>query len=328
MSEQTDIATYPKEEAIVREIKTGNFQQVEKLAEEWIQQLPIEKENSEEKKLAEEAFYYARFFLNRSERLSMIHRGRERANLFREYLRQLRELREENNFIPHSPFWQAMKLYIYQNIAESLSSVFSGQQAYNLDTEEQLIFAESLIEIGSLKQALDALAFFIKMHPRNARARLLYAYVYFLLGNEKEFLKQFREALFLNPDVLDKNTHRIPEGTLRKLYDFVCEQTENPRVRYRSYALLLEVQKIYSDHRILSKNEALKVQTEFFRLYDEYKKQPEREDELLPRLLHFLIWLILYFRGTKNFDKAEEFRLRMVDLDMHTWETFYKNHLE
>lgn len=308
----------------------ANFSRVVQLAEEWLQQLnPSELIQTENKTVhpAQEAYQLGRFLLHRQERMGQLPPGVERARLFMGILTEL-----ENGVIeassPQSTFLASARAYCHSQIAESLARSFAGQKSYNLNQEEILQLSFSLLEIGNIASAEEVLDFLYQLNPRNATVNFLLSYVNDHRHDSKRVKRFLREALFIRPELATELARFLPEGVFRELYSHLQSSDYPEEVRDRYYALFLEVNGIYGEHRSFLAAEFKQFEAEYTRLKMQYEQPNARKAELLPRLLHYLSWMIPALIDRKDYEKLEEHRIEMRSLDLDIWNTFQEKNLK
>ena len=313
----------PIEHELEGHITSGNYQQGFEMAQKWLESFGSDSIESAEYKKALEAFVYCKFFFDRSERIYSLGTGRERAELFIKSLEQLKNLREKHDLVAGSEFWEAIQGSIHQEIAQNLAKAMAGQKAYNLDEGLILHLVYSLIELQNYKGAKDALYFLHSMNSRSATVNLLLAFVSYQLRERNNSSSFLREALFINPDILKENLHFLPGGDFRRLWD---ELEDMPaEIKCRNFALLAEVNALYEDNKSLNSGELKKIENDHKNLYKEYHTGTSLQTHILPRLLHYLTWLIQHFRKNGDMDKADHYEVQMRELDPEIHKLYREN---
>lgn len=318
------------EEEIRHTILNGNFSRSLQICQQWLETLSVQSlhERDEEYIKVQEAFFYSRFFLHRQERIGQLPRDAERARLFLNFFKEIENLRKEKNFVANdSPIYLALSNYMHHQIAESLAKAFAGQRAYDLNQDELLQLARSLIEIHNWKAALDTLHFIGQYSRRNPELLLLLAVVHYKLEDKEKFEINFREALLVKPEILEDYIHFIPAGNFLRLWNKLQEQGYPSPLIFRSYAMLAEVNGLYSYLRQLSKHEAEKLERDFIDLHQQYQKR--KQEQLFARVLQLLVWLIIhFFRQEKEEETFDQFKAIFYQLDPHLWENFEQQVLQ
>jgi len=318
------------EEEIQANLVIGNFNRSHQLAELWLASIPLTEKDGSDYLKAKEAFVYSRFFLHRQERSAKMKLGAERARTFLQFLHEIKELRDENGFSSasfQSSYWQSVHYFIHTQIAEGLAHDFAGQKSYNLELEEVMQLATSLSEIENWKAAEEALLFVYQVNPRHALANFLLANVYFHSNIEGKFQLHLREALFLKPDLLAGYTRFLPSGVFQELWEHIDERDIADIVKYRYYALTLEINGLYKKKRKMAEDEFRRLEQNFAKIQIEYKENLAMRDEIEPRVLHYLCWIIEYCQQLRFFDKFEEYRALMIDIDLDVYTTFQEKGL-
>lgn len=313
---------------IVLNLVSANFSRAVTLSEDWLKSLSVDNRNKLIEREAEEAFILSRFLQNRHERISSLKPGADKARTFLEYLDQLQKTAEAEKFdLQRSRFYRAAETYLHGQIADSLARDFAGQQSYNLEHSEIVQLALSLIKIGKFTSASEVLQFLHRINRRNAEVNFLLASVSYHLNRRADFDRFFREALFLKPEIILQYRNLIPPGVYLDLWRELGVEEMSPVIRARNYALLLEVNGLYTYQRDTGEREARHLENEFKKLHLEYTNNIKMRDELLPRILHYLCWLILYMQKSHDYDRLEEYRAVMIDLDEEIWDTFQEKNL-
>ncbi len=316
------------EEEIQANMVIGNFNRALGLSEKWLKSFSLSEQNSLDHRKAKEAFLYSRFFIHRQERTAKIPVSGERARTYMRFLREIKELRQDNGYDRDiSSFWGSVQFYIHTQIAEGLARDFAGQKSYNLDVDEVMQLATSLCEIENYKAAEEALLFVYQVNMKHALANFLLGIVYFHLNDHRKFQIHMREALFIKPDVLTGYRRFLPPGVYQDLWRHIEERDISELMKNRYYALTLEINGLYPHKRKINADEFRKLEHDFQKLFEEYKSNPNLQDEMQPRILHYLCWLVEYSQRARDFEKFEDYRSLMIDLDIAIWSTFQEKAL-
>jgi len=301
----------------------ANFGRACQLAKEWLESAPLELRESRQYRFAEEAYVYSRYFSHRQERINQTPKSADKARLFLKFLEELEEIREEKGLSEtyENSVWPDVFKMIHMNIADGFAKAFAGQKSYNLDQDEVIQLVVSLIEVGNLTGAKESLLFMYKMSPKNALYNYLLSYVFSHLDQQELFLTHFREALFMKPEVLEGHEKYLPDGAFKKIWEHLENEDISKTAKYRYYALYLEINDLYINKREISVKELEKIEEDFEKLYTQYKdsKNIPFVEEIKPRILHFLTWLIYYSEQLKNFDSLDRYRsiMKKVDENIH-----------
>ena len=276
---------------------------------------------------AKEAYIYAKFFADRQDRISSIEAGKERAKMFMAYLKQLEDIRKKYKFQALNRFERCALHIFHSEVARSLAKEMAGQKAHNLQEADifQLVF--SLIELKDFKAARPALRFLYKMKPQNPLVNLLLAFVNYESKDAHEVDTFLREALFINPDILKEHSRFIPGEPLKKLWEELGEPPLKDEVRCRNFALLVEVNDFYQKKREVSPMELKKIEDDYQKLAQDDTHDPAIKELILPRLLHYLTWIIFYSKEHENYEKVEHYQKIMMEQESEIYNLFKKNHL-
>ncbi len=316
------------EEEIGSAILVANFSRAVQVAEEWLKSFEITDLKSEAARRASSSYFIARFFSHRQERFSRYTPGVERARLFLSVLSEFDRMVSEEEAIYSAVVARAARLYCHAQIAEGLARDFAGQKAYNLNPEEMLQLAVSLLEIEKWRSAEDVLRFMLQQNRRSPQVNYLLAYAAYRQNREDDFYRFFRDALFIKPDVVSQYPAYLPGGIFTDLYRRVADTGFVGSLQDRTFAMLAEIQGLYPITLEISRDEAAKIEQDYRKLREEFRSRPHLQDELLPRLLHFLCWLVLYHHNQHDFDRMDEFRAEMIELDPGAWELFAEKNLK
>lgn len=310
-------------QAIADEILNANFSRATGLAEAWLHELPAstEKNPASEKAVAEEAYEIARFFLHRQERLAALQPGSERGRAFEEILTAMLQTHSV------SLVRRAGVMLCHAQIADNYARDFAGQKNYQLQLKDLLQLAYSLLMIANYTSAREVLAFILANHPTQAAAHYFSAHAANMTGNETAFFEHYREALYLRPEVVTEYPEFMPGGIFQEMFKLVHEEEYGEGVRERIYALLLEVNGVYRHRRKLKVDEARNLEAEYRKLRQEYAAARVHKKAFEPRLLQLLAMLIIHAHQTQNFEKFEQYRGEMLDIDHSIWQTFQQNNL-
>lgn len=316
------------EDETLQNIIGGNFSRALQICDQWMDSLSVEQVTQKDIEFMKisEAYFYSRFFAHRQERLGKIPQGAERARLFINFFQEIESLHSEKKFSKDSSVYEAISFYMHKQIADGLAKAFAGQKAYSLQLEELLQLARSLVEIENWNAALETLTFIHQYNSRNPEVLLLIAFVYLRLDDVEKFQKNFREALFIKPEVLENYTQFIPTGNFSRLWDELIEQNYPFPIIFRFYALFAETNGLYASlhdfDSSLTPHEAEKTEQDFKKLYRHYQKKQTAQDTTLPRLLHILCWLLLYYQN-KQKESFQEYRDIFNNLEPSLWQNFY-----
>ena len=313
----------PIEYELEEHITSGNYQQAFEIAQKWFESFGSDSIESAEYKKALEAFVYCKFFSDRSERIYSLGIGKERAELFIESFEQLKSLRKKHDFSVRSALWETICSNIHQEIAQNLAKAMGGQKAYKLDEDLILRLIYSLIELQNHRGAKDALHFLYNMNSKSVIVNLLLAFVSYQLKEYNDSSSFLREALFINPDILKENLHFLPGGDFKRLWDALGEMPVE--IKCRNFALLAEVNHLYKHKKILNSGELKKIESDYNNFYKEYHTGTSLQAYILPRLLHYLTWLIYHFRKNGDMDKADYYETEMMQLDSEMYKLYREN---
>jgi hypothetical protein len=314
-------------ESLIYEIQeslySGNFQVAAKLSSQWLEGMTISSELNPEVALAQEAYLYARYFGHRQERFSKLPIGETRARAFLHSLEEIKQLRQEKKFDKNDTvYFDSLKHYIYLQIAEGFARAFAGQKSYNLNDQDIIQLAIALLKLEKWKSALETLVFLQRLKKSHSLTHLLLSFAYYNLKDEKEFYLNLREALFQKPELIAEYMEFIPGGIFQKLWLSLEDSEGSQDYRFRNYALLLEINGIYKYRRSLPKEELDRLEVSFEEEYRKYKSKTSEKDDLLPLILHKLVWMILAYKESGTYEKLEEYRNIMINLSPDTWASF------
>ena len=310
----------PQESELQSHIFHGNYLQAFKIAQEWLQDFDADAIQSPEYQKAKEAFIYSKFLSDRIDRINSVSTGKERAELFIGSLEKLRELNQKHDFGERGALWETICYNIHQEIAQNLAKDMAGQKVYNIDESLILQLSLSLIELQNYKGAKDSLRLLHNINVKNAMVNLLLAFISHQLRDYKKCASFLREALFINPDILKDNLHFLPGGNFKRLWDALDDMS--PEIKCRNFAVLAEVNGLYLHKRKVDRKELRKIEVDYQSLYQEYSKESSLKDHILPRLLHYLTWLIYYFQKNGELDKANHYEADMMKLDMEMYKLY------
>ena len=312
---------FPEEE-IQTNIISGNFQRVYQLAESWLRSIELEKQNGPNYENAREAYVYSRFFLHRSERISTLPSGSEKASVFLGFLREIEKVRRKEKFSGSGFIWRTISYYIHKQVADGFARDFAGQKTYNLNQEDILQLGHSLIEIDRSKSALECLNILYKMNTKNADVNFLLGFAYSKEGDEQNFNFHYREAMFLRPEVILKYLHLLPLGIYTNLWKHLVEEDREDEVTARYYALTLEINGVYKHYREMKNEEFRNLEDAFNKMLNEYEKNIVMQDQTKPRVLHYLTWLLYYCQQLREFEKLEAYKTIMSEIESEAYRTF------
>lgn len=331
MNDQSQFTDSPLDE-ILQSIFAANFSRAVKVASDWLKTIPLDNTDSFEHHQAREAFILGRYFLHRQDRLTRMTPGADKAREYIAILADIADLRNESGLSQvlgsQSDVLKSIEYHIHSRIAEGLAKDFAGQKSYHLDKSEILQLAVSLIEIENFKSAGEVLDFLIKMQSRTSIASFLMAYVCYRKGDEECFSVNLREALFQQPEVLGDYLRYLPGGVYYDVWEQIDGSDHTDILKYRYYALMLEVNGLYRFKRKLTQKELEKIEIDFEKLYREFKNSAGLYEELAPRVMHFLTWLVYNCHQNKDFDRLQDYRSMFIDIDKEIWETFQKKNLD
>lgn len=326
------------QDEVCANIRSGNFSRALQNCLEWLSILPpslafssnsldqeIPLPADDEYRKAGEAFFYCRFFLHRQERLGQITPGAEKARLFLNFFGEIENLAQEKNFVEASPIFAALSFYMHGQIVDGLAKAFAGQKAYDLNQEEILQLARSLLFIENQSAALETLKFLCRYNNKNPEVLLLLSFAHWHLQDIDEFEEHFREALFLKPEILQNYVDVIPVGDFSRLWEKLQESGYPSNLIYRVYALLAEVNGLYKKARVLSSYEIEKLEDDFQKLQQLYYNHTAQSEEVAPRLMHLLCRILLHFYSQGEKEKTESYGIIFETLDANMWESFQEN---
>lgn len=306
-------------------ISQGDFQNATRLANEWLSSFSLEEQERPEYQSAREAYLYSRYFMHRQERLSTLEKGASRARVFLDFFSELKELRRQNGFSDYeSLLWLSLNHYMHLQIAEGFARAFAGQKSYNLDDEEIIQLGVSLLKLERWQSALEALSFLHRLKKHNPVLFFLMAIAHFQLGEKEDFSVYMSDALYAKPELSARYHDLLPEGTIRALYDSLRSENDEEE-RCRHFALLLEINGVYTTRRKVSEPALAELEKEFELDYKTWQEHPEERSRLLPFLLLRLCRLIPACKSAGNYEKLEDYRNIMVVLSPDTWESFQKS---
>lgn len=311
------------ENEIGEAIVSGNFSLALQLSENWLRSIPLKGDPSEER-VASDAYRISRFFLHRHDRVSKIPAGREKAALFRGYIKEFQDSNEAEGVRAEKVARAAVR-YCHAQISAGLAKDFAGQKAYQLDQKEIIQLGISLVEIGNIESALETFQFLLQMNPKSAEVNFLMSYCYEQLQKPHEMHKSLRIALAQRPELASLYNDYLPAGIFRSLYQELNENSDILRDRY--YALLLEVNGFYKSPWRLRDTEIDRFYSDYKKYIREYEANPRLQEELRPRILHILCILISANHEIRNHDMVEELREKMVEIDKSLWEAFQQKNL-
>lgn len=316
------------EEEVGSAILAANFPKAVQLSQEWLQQITVEQAGTVFAKKISDAFLISRFFLHRQERLNQIPSGIDRARLFLALLTEYEKSLADGGIDPSSIVSQVGRTYIHAQVADGLARDFAGQKAYNLNQDEILQLAFSLIEIEKFKSAEDVLLFMYRHNRKSPQVNYLLAYISYRLHKENDFYHYFRDALFFKPEIVSVYPKYLPGGIFTELYQRVAENGHTGVLRDRYFALLAEVNGLYPIKLSLNRDEIIRIEGDFRKIRADYVNTSTIRDELFPRVLQYLCWLVLYYTNQRDFDKVEEFRQEMLFFSEDIWESFAQKNLK
>ena len=155
----------------------------------------------------------------------------------------------------------------------------------------------------------------------------LLSFVYYRLNQESKFYIHLREALFLKPEVIDGYTRFLPESIFADLWLQIKNEDEKDIVKFRYFALALEINGLFPSKREMKPDEFRKLESDFLKMYREFKEHANLRAAMQPRILHYLCWLVYYSQKLKNFDKLEDYRTIMLQIDPETWSRLQEKNL-
>ncbi|MDH5720173.1 MAG: hypothetical protein OEZ13_06060 [Spirochaetia bacterium] len=319
---------FPEEE-IRNSLIAANFGRACQLAKEWLEAAPLELRNTRQHKIAEESYVYGRFFFHRQERINQTPGSADKARLYLKFLDELIEIRKERELSEtiENSIWPDVYKMIHMHVAEGFARAFAGQKSYNLDQTEVIQLAVSLIEINNWPGAKESLLFMYKMNPKNALYNFLLSHVYYQLGEMDLFLTHLREALFIKPEVIEEYEKYLPEGAFQKIWDHLSGEDFSKIARYRYFALYLEINGSYKIKREISDKELEKTEEDFEKLYLQFKDSKNKPflEDLKPRVLHLLAWLMYYAEEKKKLDSLERYSSIMKKIDQDVYANFLES---
>ncbi|MDH5716031.1 MAG: hypothetical protein OEZ22_00150 [Spirochaetia bacterium] len=317
------------EEDIAGNLAAGNYNRAWQLAEVNLKSFPIDKKNSRQYKEAEEAYIFSKFFFHRQERIKLTPNNYERARLFVDFLREVDEIRKEKDFSLYSENSILPVVYhiIHVHIADGFAKAFAGQKTFQLNQEEIIQLAISLIEIKNWQSAKDSLLFMLKANPKHAIYNFLLSFVCFQNKEEENFLIYLREALFINPDIIKNYKKYLPDGIFQNIWENIENQNYSENIKYRYYALLLEAHGLFSKKKEITNRELKKIEEDFEKLYNQFQSSANSTiiSEIKPRIMHFLCWLIYYFSQFNIVSSVERYKSILKNLDSEIYKLFIDN---
>ncbi len=303
-------------------------------ATKWLESFSLEERKKESSNYlkAKESYVYSTFFVNRLDRLHSLSPGKERASFFVECLDKLKELREEHGLIDEkhgynvdTSIWNSIYFLIHSEISQSLAKDLAGQKSYHLKEEDILQLGFSLIETHNFNQAEESLNFLYSMNSRNPLANLLLAYVQYKLKDTSKVSEFFRDALFFNPEILIGYLKFLPGNEFHSLWNSLEGTEPTEEIKCRKFALLTEVHNLCKVKRMITKKELNQIETDFQILYHDHHQTPDFKQKILPRILHYLTWLIYYHNQYESYTKADKYQILMNNIDSEMYSIFQKN---
>ena len=307
---------------------SGNYSQALHHSIEWIQSFSLDEKDSTEYLRAQEAYLYSSFLENRSEHLNILPSGRNRAIFFLNCLEQMKEYR--NQYAPYvdSFIWDSVQYLAHYHISINLAKDLAGQKAYNLKDEDIIQLGYSLIQIKNYSAAEEALNTLLVLKKRHTLGHLLLGHIKYELNDYTRSMLYWRSALFYNPDILRGYESYLPEKNFKKLWEEVKLLDMPLEVRYRYFALLTEIYDLYQIKNDLTEQEFKVLEADFRLLYVELEKKTPQKESILPRILHYLTWLIYYSEVRQDSYRVEEYQKVMAYLDPDMYSLFKNKGVE
>jgi len=301
---------------------SGNFLSAFQIAEKWLNSFSLSEKKTPGYATAREAYIYARFLLNRHERIASVKNDYQRARMFIQFLKEFEEVRKESKIDLQydRTLFLSVTTYMNAQVADGYARAFSGQKMYNLEEEEILQLAASLIRLERFKPALEALNFIVQFNRNNPSVNFLLSICYFNLNQSEDFLKHYREALFVKPEIVFQYGDFFPGGIFRKTWESL--ETLDGSLEYRSlnYALLLEINGIYKTTRELTGDEMTRLVNDFEGFFRAYKAVNSHSSPLYPRMLLHLTRIIGACNKQADYENFEIYRQKLIKLSPDTWE--------
>ncbi len=316
------------ESEIEASILSSNYLEGLKVAKQWLFDTTESDESDIKYQKAKEAYTYTKFFADRYKRIYSVKIGKERANIFTSYLKILKDIRKKNEFCLENQLWKCVHKIIHSEIAKNLAKDMAGQKFYNLQENDIFQLAFSLIELQDFKVAESTLIFLYNMKSKSPLVNLLLAFVSYENQDIHQMESYLREALFINPDILKDHSKFIPGNRLKQLWKEVGELGFDDEIRCRNFALLIEVNDVYTKKREISHIELQKIETDYEKLSKEYTQNLRSRYLIQPRLLHYLTWMVFYFMKYSNYEKAEHYQKIMIEWEPEIYNMLKENHLK
>ena len=79
---------------------------------------------------------------------------------------------------------------------------------------------------------------------------------------------------------------------------------------------------MYKHYRKIKNEEFRNLEDTFKKMLNEYEKNVIMQDQTKPRVLHYLTWLLYYCQQLREFEKLEDYKAIMSEIESEAYLTF------
>jgi tetratricopeptide (TPR) repeat protein len=214
----------------------------------------------------------------------------------------------------------AVKYFVYSLALQNFNEVFAdGSMRHDPDLFERI--GRCYKGIGSYEEALSYIKQAAQYKQEDAATLALLADAYALLGETKAAKALFREAFFIDPQVID--LHNLESDLILALIRRVADMGHSGAELREWIPVYGALFGVFTVKRELKLAELGKLKQQIFDLENEIRGRPGNENILTPALLNKYFRLMDYYEGTTgNHASIEEIKLKIKIIEPFIFEQY------
>ncbi len=274
-----------------------------------------------------EAYRTAKFWLNRTDEIDNLARGKQTADFLMREWEDFKEYSGNNNMIETRAYVSVMK-YIFFNASEHYKIAFKEQESTADNFDLLLNLGMCFLILKEYKASIDTLEYARSSNRNDAKLNSLLGEAYFHTNEISRSLLFFKEAFFIDPSDIDLDPLKS-----KPIQDLI-KITKNKKTGCNDIREFMPIfgftEDIFYTRRNINTEQMEAIKREIYTLEKNLHLLPGEkagESNIIPRLINKYIWMLDYFRFQKyDYENIAEIKNRLVQLDKDIFEEYFKAH--
>jgi tetratricopeptide (TPR) repeat protein len=275
-----DDPLYIKQNRTHKLLEEGNFSEAITLFENII------RENPKYPGVSEGA-QCARFWLNRINKLKKYENSYEKAKHLLKEWKDFEKFMAKNN-IRHGRSTVAIQKHVFGDIIESFTKAYN--EGVVPDTAILIQIGDCFKKLGNYEKAIDVYEYARSFNSEDPALLSKLGDCYFSIDETSKAKVLFREAFFINPELVD--LENIESPFIHSLYEKTYQYIKDPELSIHWLPVIAEINRAFNVKREPKKGELDKLRESIKKLESEYAANKKKRMYLQPKLINHYFWLI------------------------------------